>query len=487
VPPLLALSIGFAIALGMFWRDRERRQGLSLALCVPLIWYLTCASRPLGVWFSIWGVPLGGGSGEEGGFVDRYFYATLLVIGWFILNARGFNWGTTLSRSPWLFGLLAFMALTILWSNYPYVSFKRYIKMVGSVIMALVILTERKPGAAFLAVLRYALYLHIPLSIICNKYFRHLSVNHSWDGASELWQGIATSKNTLGQVAMLGFIYFLWEVGREWRSKGWRNPHLAYLGMSGWLLKGSDNGLSLTAVIVAFFAAVIFLRLQQLHAKALEPAPFCRLALAATLTLAALIYSHGIVLFEDDSLLGKMITTFGRNITLTDRTHIWSGMYEVARGSFFGGIGFGGFWIDREANIAWNARMTWVLGQGHSGYVDTFLQTGTIGLILLIGLLLSTFNKLLRSQTEDFNFFAFRLTLLLTIIFINITETTFLRGDHHLWLLFMVVCWSVALPQPASSDDGDRPERDWGDSASISTAEEATDLPAPLGDRSANP
>jgi O-antigen ligase len=130
-------------------------------------------------------------------------------------------------------------------------------------------------------------------------------------------------------------------------------------------------------------------------------------------------------------------------------------MYDAARGSFFGGVGYGGFWIGREANIAWNAGMSWALGQGHSGYVDTFLQLGSIGLIMLIGLIISTFRRLLSAERSDFDFFAFRLTLLLTITFINITETTFLRGDHHLWFLFMVVCWSVVWPEPTPDDPAD--------------------------------
>jgi O-antigen ligase len=247
---------------------------------------------------------------------------------------------------------------------------------------------------------------------------------------------------------MLGFVYFLWEVYREWKVRGWQNPHVGYLLMAVWLLKGSDSGVSMTSVVVCIFTSVTFLCLQQLNRNGRPFAPFARLVFTATLSLATLVYLHGIFHFDADSIFGQMIASFGRDITLTDRTHIWGGMYDAARGSFFGGVGFGGFWIGREANIAWNSSMTWVLGQGHSGYVDTFLQTGAIGLTLLLGLILSTFRHLLRARQQDFDFLAFRLTLLLSISFINITESTFLRGDHHLWFLFMVVCWSITLPEP---------------------------------------
>jgi O-antigen ligase len=457
MPPLLALSLGLALAFYMVHRDRAGRAGLSLALILPLLWYLVCATRPLGVWLTIWGVPLGGGEAEEGSFLDRYYFASLMVAGLWVLSQRAFSWAQTISRSPWLLALIAFMALSIAWSAFPYISFKRYIKVVGSATMALVVLTDPRPAAALLTLLRYTLYLHLPLSIICNKYFRGIAVQFSWDGGSQMWQGLATSKNTLGQVAMLGFVYFLWEVYRDWRVRGWRNPHVIYLLMAVWLLKGSEDGVSMTSVAVCVFASVTFLRLQHLHRQDKPIAPFARLVFTATLGLATLVYLHGIFLFSEDSLFGKVITSFGRDITLTDRTHIWAGAYDAARGSFFGGVGYGGFWIGREANIDWNARMTWVLGQGHSGYVDTFLQIGSVGLILILGLIVSTFRRLLAAGQGDFDFFAFRLTLLLTITFINITETTFLRGDHHLWFLFMLVCWSVALPEPTAAQVNDEP------------------------------
>jgi exopolysaccharide production protein ExoQ len=462
--PLLALCLGFGLFLFMVRRDRERRIGLSLAFCLPLLWYLTCATRPLGVWFWTWGIPLGG-EGEDAGFLDRYYYLLLTLLGLAVLASRRFSWGATLARSPWLLALLGFMALSIFWSQYEYTSFKRYIKVIGSASMALVVLTDPRPVACLLAVLRYTLYLHLPLSIICNKYYRQIAVTYSWDGSSQTWQGLATSKNTLGQVAMLGVVYFLWEVLREWRERGWRNPHLAYLLMAVWLLKGSDDGLSLTSLAVCIFAVISFLRLRSLHLAHRPKAPFARLLFGCTLALATMVYLHGIYLFEEESLFGKVITTFGRDITLTDRTHIWAGVYDAARGSFLGGVGYGGFWIGRDANIAWNAKMTWVLGQAHSGYVDAFLQIGSIGLMLLMGLLLSTFRRLLAAEQGDFDFFIFRVTLLMPITFINITESTFLRGDHHLWFLFMVVCWSIALPEPQS------------EAVAVST-EDPEDLPA---------
>ena len=87
------------------------------------------------------------------------------------------------------------------------------------------------------------------------------------------------------------------------------------------------------------------------------------------------------------------------------------------------------------------------LGQAHSGYVDTYLQLGLIGACLLVGVLYSALTRLRGALDQDFEFVSFRITMLVTIMFDNITETSYLRGDHHLWFITMLCLWFV----PASA------------------------------------
>ena len=449
MPPKLALLIGIIFVLFAFRYDRRHATPVSNALWWPALWYLIVASHPLGVWLMMWGVPLpaGGGDATDGSPIDRLFYGTLTIIGLRILSRRRFNWGATFRCNPWLTALLAYMALSILWSQYPYVSFKRYIKVIGSVTMAMVVLTEDHPMEAMLTVIRRCLYIHLPMSVICVKYFRDIGVGFGdWSGIAS-WQGISTSKNVLGQVAMLGVVYFFWEVRRHWRELRWRNLHILYLWMAIYLLKGSDQTISLTSVSVCVFALVIFLWMQAFRSRPASLRPFVLTVFSSVVALIALVLVHSVVMFSADSLFGKIITTFGRDITLTDRTYIWHDCYAAASGDPLFGVGFGGFWIGRLANIPWNADMTWVLGEAHSGYVDTYLQLGWVGAFLLAGVLFAALPKLLDSLDVDFDFGCFRITLFLTILLINITESTYIRGDNHLWLIMMMVIWKVPQVQ----------------------------------------
>jgi O-antigen ligase len=446
MPPDLALLLGAIFIYYAFRVDRQRHGPISRALIWPTIWYLVTSSHPFGYWMELWNIPIPGGTGDptEGSVIDRFFYGVLTAIGLWILSRRDFSWRETFRNNPWLTALLVYMAASILWSHYPYVSLKRYVKVFGSIVMACVILTEPDPLAAFSTVIRRCLYVHLPMSIICVKYFRDIGVSFgNWGSTSQEWVGIATSKNVLGQVAMVGVLFFFWEVRRNWKSYGWKNIDLLFLLMAVNLLKGSEQSVSMTSISVTLFALLVFIRLQSLRSHPMLVGPFVKKVFYITVGLICMVLIHSVVMFPPHSIFGRLISLLGRDITLTGRTDIWRDVYAAASGDPMFGVGFGGFWIGRLENIPWNAHMTWVLGQGHSGYVDTYLQLGYVGALLLAAVLVTSMYRLVDSVSENFDFACLKITLFLTIIFVDMTESVYLRGDHHLWLILMIVLWRV--------------------------------------------
>lgn len=446
MPPKIALLIGILFIIFLFVQERKRNVQVSSAIILPLIWYAIAASRPIGIWFTIWGVPLpesGSMDPTEGSVIDRSFLAALIVIGIIILARRRLDWNEILRENAWLLTLFAFMAFSILWSDYPMVSLKRFIKSIGAVIMALAVLTEAKPIEAIGAVLRRCAYFHIPLSIITIKYFRNISISWDWSGAAESWIGIATSKNTLGQVATTSALIFLWERSRRWHDKKGRIIDFLYIVLSLYLLKGSDDAVSMTSISVCALGLFVFwsLHFMKLNLNRVKPF-FISIFIVICITLflvITLVWSSS----GEGSLLAKIIEGIGRDATLTDRTIIWSNVFAVASRNPLMGVGFGGFWIGSIANIPWNETMTWVLGQAHNGYVDMYLQLGWTGVILFAIVIVTVIPKIVRSAQIDFDYGRFRMTFFLIILFVNITESTFLRGDHNLWFLFLLVALSV--------------------------------------------
>jgi exopolysaccharide production protein ExoQ len=443
--PKVALLLCVVWIVYVFRADRWRAANLSKALFWPTLWFLVASSRPIGVWFDIWGLPLPGDSGSaaDGSIIDRLFYGGLSLIGLVVLSRRQVRWNVLARENPWLVVLMAYLLMSVAWSNFPMVSLKRYVKLFGSVIMAVVVLTEANRVDAITALVRRCAFIHMPMSILVTRYYRDIGVAWDFGGTSSSWQGISTSKNVLGQIAMLSAIVFIWERTRRNNPKKCRWIDFAYIGMSVFLLKGEEGRISMTSITVFALGLAVFWALRNCANQPAKAGRILKTFLFGLYFLVFLVSVHSVVHFSEHSFFGSIITVVGRDITLTGRTLIWDDVYQVADRSPILGVGFGGFWIGRIANIPWNAGMSWILGQGHNGYIDTFLQGGWCGVILLVTLLFTSTGRIIRAIGEDFEYGRFCAMVLCVVIFVNITESTFLRGEHNLWLIFLLAVITV--------------------------------------------
>jgi len=451
VPPQIVLLLTFVFISFVFVSERSRDAQVSSALLLPLIWYAITASRPVGVWFMTWGIPLPGSLDyTEGTTFDGWVYGILLIMGIYVLARRGCDWGSILSENIWFVILFLFMLMSILWSDYPNVSVKRVIKSFGAAIMALIVLTEQKPLQAMITLLRRSAYFLIPLSIVTIKYYRNIGISWDWSGSAVSWQGVTMSKNILGQVAMTSAFCFLQERMYMRKGKSGRLIDYLYLLMSIYLLKGSDDAVSMTSLSVFVLGLFFFWRL---HKMKMHQGRIKFFVMTMCLVIFSLLFTviwHTLSPFSEKSLMGMVILAMGRDLTLTGRTEIWADVFEIASRSPVMGVGYGAFWIDRLVNIPWTENLTWTLGQAHNGYIDTFLQLGWVGTFLLIIASISAMLKITGTSQFNFEYTCFRLTFILVILYVNITESTFLRGDHNMWFLFLLA--TLFIPYLSKQD-----------------------------------
>ena len=61
----------------------------------------------------------------EGTPIDRTVFSIMMVLAIGILVSRKTRWGTLLNNNRWLCALFLFMLFSVIWSDYPFVSFKR--------------------------------------------------------------------------------------------------------------------------------------------------------------------------------------------------------------------------------------------------------------------------------------------------------------------------------------------------------------------------
>src|SRR6266536_134678 len=166
LPPQIALLATVAFVFFLFWRDIRQRPNVTGALWLPVIWVVLMGSRSVVQWLYILHFPIALGSPEEGNPLDAFVYCTLIAAGLYVLNKRQVSLAEVFNNNGWLMAFLLYCFIAIFWSDFPFVAFKRWIKMLGHPIMALVLLTEPEPDEALTRLMKRSAYVLLTLLIL---------------------------------------------------------------------------------------------------------------------------------------------------------------------------------------------------------------------------------------------------------------------------------------------------------------------------------
>ena len=154
-----------------------------------------------------------------------------------------------------LLSFLAFALLSVIWSDFPLATFKKWFRDLGIYMAVLVVLSDPRPLEAIRTVLRRLCYLLIPLSILFVKYYPSLGKTFSPWGSQE-FTGVSTSKNMLGALCLVSGIFFFWDTVTNWHERRNRRVkrvilvNIAFIGMTLWLLNLSDSKTSTICLAV---------------------------------------------------------------------------------------------------------------------------------------------------------------------------------------------------------------------------------------------
>src|SRR5271157_1267169 len=345
MPPTVA-SVLFAIGiLGLFYLDRDENARLSKALWIPAVWLFMISSRGVSLWL---GMAPSLDSPEaylEGSPIDRAVFTSLLIAGLAVVISRMERVGPLLRKNGPILLFFAFCAVSTLWSDFPFVAFRRWTKSVGDLVMVLIILTEPDPMGALKRLLTRLGFLLFPLSVLLNRYYPSLgrTLTNSWTMETT---GIAMQKNSLGVVCLIFGLGFLWQFLKHYQIKGdpQRGRHLlaqgVILAMMMWLLWMSNSLTSLSSFLLAGGLMVITARTRA-----------GRIPMNVHLLVVAVVCLPLSALFLDSS--GLVVELMGRDPTFTGRTEIWHQLLGIVRNPVFG-TGFQSFWLGDRVQAMWD-------------------------------------------------------------------------------------------------------------------------------------
>jgi len=174
---------------------------------------LYIGSKPLGAWLQQPSESL-----EAGSPLDRLFLIILMSAALIVLFKRGFDWAGTIRENAWLVLLIMFMLISVVWSDIPGISFKRWIKEFQAVLIAFVVLSEPSARRAMESILRRTTYVLIPFSLLLIKYFPIYGVEYGrWSG-SRYWIGVTLQKNGLARLCIISAVFLIWSLLRRWKG-----------------------------------------------------------------------------------------------------------------------------------------------------------------------------------------------------------------------------------------------------------------------------
>jgi hypothetical protein len=465
MPPQLALLLCLMAILWLWWRDVRNNPTVSAALWIPIAWFSIIGSRFPSEWFSTHG-PKTADALVEGSPLDRNVFLFLLVLGIGVLVRRHLKWGQVIRSNPWIAAFFLFTAISILWSEFPFTAFKRWHKVFGHVVMALIVWTERDGDRAVASLLRRSGYLLILVSILFIKYFPDLGRGYSAWEFEQMITGVTTNKNLLGNTCLIVGLFFVSSLAirhqtTEALPAGASAPRTdVYLDwvfavLTFWVLLQADSATSLLCLLIG--SAVVVMTQSSGVSRRFTP-----LLIGSALILGALQVSM--------NLKDVVITSLGRDVTLTGRTELWDVLHQFQT-SFLFGVGFESFWLGERVEKLW-AMYWWKPNQAHNGYYETYLNIGAVGLFLQCAMMLACYRQarhkmlaLLESgatRTVGFAVARFSLAYLLVLSLYNMTEATF-KALHLSFFVFFLVTTQYGLPEPslaqapAPSAPGDRP------------------------------
>jgi O-antigen ligase len=440
-PDIATVVYGFVI-VALFLLDRDRKSRVSSALWIPVAWVSIGASRMVSQWFGVAPAMESPDQYLEGSPLDRLILTGLLAAGLMVLVARGRRAGMFLRANGPILLFFLYGAVSVLWSDYPDVAFKRWTKAVGDIVMVLVVLTDPDPSAAVKRLLARTGFLLIPLSVLFVKYYPELGRGyHPWDWIP-YYTGVSTEKNGLGLVCLVFGLGSLWRFLEAFYSEerprraGTLVAHGAVLAMVMWLFQYANSATSLGCFLIGGGLIVLTRR----RGFAFRPTAVHILAVGiVSLCL------FGLFLDSDVGLVQAM----GRDATLTGRTALWDELLRMTVDPWFG-AGFESFWLGQRVETMWR-KYYWHPNQAHNGYLEVFLNLGWMGVALLGFLIVWGYWQVIGAFRRDQEAGRLRLAYFVVALVYNLTEAAF-QVLHPVWIAFLLAV--TVIPEPSRREDG---------------------------------
>jgi exopolysaccharide production protein ExoQ len=367
-------------------------------------------------------------AGEDGsGAMFRVVALTLYAITAFFLLPFTRTALQQALQSPFLTVLILLPLLSIAWSSSPSDTIVRSIMLIGSSLFGFY-LAVRFPARALLRVYAMGAFGVAVLSLFLIIAVPSIGIEHKepWIGA---WNGAFLHKNGLGgNMALSCGLITLYLLDREARVAWW--PYLA-LACCLFLLFASQSVTGQVTFVISVLAVIMIRNCLGLLRPILLP-----------LTIVMLPMLVLPLIFLDGETFAELLTSLGRDVTLSGRVPLWNAVWPFIENRFWLGYGYEAFWVEsQEAMRVIEVQAKFRAYYSHNGVLEIMLAIGAVGAMIFavvfvqfLGRMISVVN---RFPTELFS--SMVVIFALTFIMRNISEVAILTRHDMAWCLFIAL------------------------------------------------
>jgi O-antigen ligase len=347
------------------------------------------------------------------------------------------------STNPFFIALMVLIPLSAIWSIDRPATIARFVTVLTLVQVCLAFAVAGWRPRGFQNLVRSVFTLLLAASVVFGIVAPDLAITHGEGTLKDAWHGLAGQKNQFGQLASIATVFWL----QAWMAR----EGSPWLALAGAILGGLCTVLSRssTSLMATAFAAMFMLLTLRSPPALRRYMPY----IAATYTALILTYAIAVLKLLPglDILLTPIVAFTGKDMTFSNRSEIWIIIKEnIARHPYLGS-GYGAYWVGPNPgspSAEFMGRMYFYPSESHNGYLEIVNDLGYVGLICLLGFLITYVRQSLRLVKTDRPQGILFLGLFFQQAIMNLSESTWFQANAGFTFMVMTlasICLGRAL------------------------------------------
>lgn len=350
---------------------------------------------------------------------------TLLFLSLIVIFNR-FRLAQSLAKqvNGFFMSIMILIPVSIIWSIDQSATQARFVSLLTVVLVCFAVALVAWSPHRFQQVVRAPVTLFLIGALVVGTLWPEMVLEQGDDiSLKDAWHGLASQKNEFGQIASFGVI--LWLHAWLTRESKWWVAALGLLIAAECLFLSRSS----TALLATSLAVPVLFMLQRPPAGMRPYMPY----IVAVFT--GLVLTYAIAILNIVPGLGILFKPFlaltGKDFTFSNRVLIWQIIKEHIELAPWFGTGYGAYWVGpvpTSPSFVFLSRIWVYPTQSHNGFLEITNDLGFVGMILLLGYLIT----FVRQSLALFKFDRAEGALFIAIIFqqimINLSEACFITA-----------------------------------------------------------